>query len=216
MKLFEGLFDGSVATAETLLDGECPPLLPEEAVAVRGAVAGRQREFAFGRFCARVAMSRMGRLGFAVPMGSDRAPIWPAGLVGSITHSKTYCAAAVAAMSDGVRSIGIDLEEATPLERDLEAEICTASERRWLAAKPDVERGLHLKAIFCAKESAYKCQYPVTRQLIGFDAIGIELDVENGTFAATFERDVLPYHAGERLSGRIRFAAGHIATAVVV
>jgi 4'-phosphopantetheinyl transferase EntD len=31
-----------------------------------------------------------------IPMGRDRAPVWPEGVVGSISHSDAFCLAAVA------------------------------------------------------------------------------------------------------------------------
>lgn len=214
--LFDGLLDARIAVAESSIGSATFVLMPEEAVAMRGAVLSRHNEFAAGRHCARVAMAQLGRHGLAVPMGGDRAPIWPNGLVGSISHCGSSCAAAVARAADGFAAIGIDIEAARPLDIDLAEEICTGGEREWLAAMPEAERGLLLAAIFSAKEATYKCQYALTGKLIDFQALSIEFDLEDSRFQARFEIDVLPYKVGDALPGAIRFGAEHITTAVVV
>ncbi|QFY62616.1 4'-phosphopantetheinyl transferase superfamily protein (plasmid) [Rhizobium grahamii] len=214
--LFDGLLDARIAVAESSIGSATFVLMPEETVAMRGAVLSRQNEFAAGRHCARVAMAELGRHGLAVAMGGDRAPIWPDGLVGSISHCGSWCAAAVARIADGFAAIGIDIEAAGPLEIDLAKEICTNGEREWLAAMPEAKRGLLLAAIFSAKEATYKCQYALTGKLIDFQALSIEFDLEDSRFQARFEIDVLPYKVGDTLPGAIRFGAEHITTAVVV
>ena len=51
------------------------------------SVDKRKTEYLAGRWCAREALRILGFDG--IPgMGADRAPIWPGGTVGSITHSK--------------------------------------------------------------------------------------------------------------------------------
>ncbi|MBW2215557.1 MAG: hypothetical protein JRF48_14335 [Deltaproteobacteria bacterium] len=54
-------------------------------------------QFTAGRVCSRIALGRLG-VAATTPVlrGEDRAPIWPPGFVGTITHTDTWCAAAVA------------------------------------------------------------------------------------------------------------------------
>ena len=67
--------------------------LPTE---IREAVAKRQREFLVGRYCAARALAHAGYLGDGwLPLGEDRLPVWPAGWIGSISHSR-FGAVAVA------------------------------------------------------------------------------------------------------------------------
>jgi 4'-phosphopantetheinyl transferase EntD len=152
-------------------------LWPEEADAIAHAIPKRRTEFAAGRSAARTALAELGREPCAIPQGPDRAPLWPAGLTGSIAHCDNCCIAAVA---DGahLRSLGIDIEPATQLASDLTAIICTKQELDWLDRHPDA--GLAAKMIFSAKEAVYKAQYPLTRQIIGFDAVSLTID--NGRF----------------------------------
>src|ERR1700716_1803425 len=74
---------------------------------LRHAVPNRQREFLAGRLCAAQALRCLGADSTHVGMAGDRAPVWPDGVVGSITHSGGFAAAAVAwaATSPGLASI---------------------------------------------------------------------------------------------------------------
>jgi len=138
------------------------------------AIPKRRFEFAAGRRAARQALAELGLPPSAILQEADRAPIWPDGVTGSITHCDTLCIAALAPQHL-YRSLGIDIEPATPLSADLEAVIATPSERRALAALPPAHR-LHMaKQIFCAKEALYKAQYPVTGMRLGFQ--DVELDI---------------------------------------
>lgn len=184
---------------------------PEELAAIPGAVDRRRREFAAGRTAARLALRELGAPAMAVPMGADRAPIWPPGLLGSITHAGTACLAAVAWEGE-MRLVGLDLEEDSPLDTDLLPTVCTPAERAWLAGQMDP--GHWAKLIFSAKECAYKAQYRISRTLFGFDTLHITLDTANRGFSATFQSDVPGFRQGDMLRGR--FATGHglIVTAI--
>lgn len=214
--LFRDLLDPPVCARETGLNCFTSMLFPDEMAAIAGAREIRRREFAGGRACARAALTALGLPAVAIPSGSDRAPIWPRGLVGSISHSPTRCVAAIARQSDGIISIGVDIEESTPLDEVFAADICTRFEKNWLDRQPSGQRGLLLKALFSAKECAYKCQYPLTKTFLGYHAMRIELDADAKSFGAYFEIDVRPFKAGDRLDGRIGFADGHIASAIAL
>lgn len=171
------------------------------------AVPARLREFVAGRHAARAAMRMAGLAEAPVPHGADRAPIWPDGMTGSITHSATDCLA-VAAPLGRLRGIGIDLEPATPLERALWDSILLPEEQLALnRASPD-QRGLLAKTIFCAKEAAYKAQYRLSQTLFGFDAMVITL--QQDSFTATFRNPVPPFRSGTQIAGRIAQKHGHI------
>jgi 4'-phosphopantetheinyl transferase EntD len=144
-----------------------------ESAAVARAIPKRRTEFAAGRSAARAAMAEIGLAARAIPQGNDRAPLWPAGLVGSIAHCDACCIAAVA-MQEHYAALGVDVEPATPLASDLFEVICTPAERAWLDDQPDP--GLMAKVIFSAKEAVYKAQYPLTGKMIGFDAVTLDFD----------------------------------------
>ncbi len=184
-------------------------LLKAEEPLVEGAAQARVEQFTAGRVCARVALGRLG-VASRTPIlrGEDRTPIWPPGFVGSITHTDTWCAAAVA-RADELRSIGIDLEPATPLKEALWRRVCTPRERDWLAGLS--EPGLTGKVLFSAKESVYKCQYPITTQFLGFHAV--ELEIDDGAFRATFQQAAGEFQPGDVMSGRYLVEEGLVASA---
>ncbi len=204
------LFDGRVGLASADPREPCDAY-PEEMAAVKGAVEKRRREFAAGRMAVRLALRELGAPALAVPMGPDRAPVWPAGLVGSITHCDVACLA-VTAWEGEIALLGLDMERDTPLENDLVPEICTEQERAWLAALE--APGQAAKVIFSAKEAVYKAQYPRSRTLIGFDALHVVPDLVGGQFTAEFREGVPGFAAGRRIAGKLAIGHGFILTAV--
>lgn len=190
--------------------GHLYPLMPGEEVP--GSVPARLAEFSAGRHAARVAMAALGQAPSPIPMAADRSPVWPTGVIGSITHSRSACLAAVAA--GGLRGLGLDLEEATPLDRDLWDTVLRPEEQIWLARQPEDLRGLLAKTVFSAKEAAYKAQYAVSGALFGFDALAVVLDGDR--FTATFRQAVPGFAEGAVLQGRWGEAEGHILTVVAL
>lgn len=206
------LLGGSVAVA--LRDPTRDyPLYPEERAAVRGAVAKRLREFSASRAAARAALRQLGAAAAAIPMGADRAPVWPAGIRGSITHAAGVCLAAVA-WERQIRWLGLDAEATDPLERDLIPLICTQQEQAWLARQP--QSGLCAKLIFSAKECAYKAQYPESLQLFGFDTLRIDLDLAEKRFTAVFVQSVPGFTRGTQLQGRFAITHSIVVTGIAV
>jgi 4'-phosphopantetheinyl transferase EntD len=206
------LFPPEVAVA--VLDPRQPQaeLFPEEASAIRSAVESRRREFASGRAAARQAMTALGLAERPVPMAADRAPVWPPDVVGSISHTQSCCAVAVA-RGRHLRSVGLDLEDDTSLDPDLSDEICTPAEIAWLAQQAEAERGRLAKLIFSAKECVYKFQYPLTHRLLGFHDVSVAFDLKGSAFTVAF-RDALPPLDGIRLEGRYRRVSGLLMTGI--
>jgi 4'-phosphopantetheinyl transferase EntD len=164
---------GAVGVACSGIASDTSLLYPEEREAVSRAVPKRQREFATGRTNARLAMARIGETPTAIPSGPDRAPVWPAHLVGSISHTDRACVAVVARRSQ-VGAIGIDLENDAPLEDKLWPIICTPAELAQVASLPIEQRGRQVTRLFSAKEAVYKWQYPLTGCVLGFQQIQLK------------------------------------------
>ena len=217
--LLRALFPAGVAVVETWRPSpwETEPLFAVEAAGLSaGALERRQREFALGRACARRALAALGRPAVTVPVGARREPLWPPGVVGSLTHCATYGAAAVSD-SASILALGIDAEVHAPLSERVIAKICTASERHWLRDAPAT--GIHWPTlIFSAKESVYKAWFPVTRQWLGFLDVDLDLDPEGGTFQARLTVPDTAASAGfpASVTGRFVCLEDLILTAVVV
>jgi 4'-phosphopantetheinyl transferase EntD len=213
---FAGLLDPRIAIAEAPLSGVPADLMADEAVSVAQAVPRRRLEFAMGRACARTAMAALGHARTSLPRGQDRMPIWPDALVGSITHTHTWAAAAVARREDGFAAVGIDLEPANELSDDLWEAICLPGEQAKLAAIADMTPGLAAHVLFCMKEAAFKCQFPLSGAMLDFADLAIDIDAEAGMFSATFQKSAVPFQVDARLVGRFAVSRDHIASAVVM
>ena len=207
--LFHRLLSDDIETEEVDPHSVGGGLLAAERDAIEGAAQTRVEQFTAGRVCSRMALGRLGVAATTpIERGEDRAPVWPPGFIGSISHTDTWCAAAVARAGD-LRSIGIDLEPATPLKEALWRRVCTTDERERLRQRPDP--GLMGKVVFSAKEAVYKCQYPLTTQFLGFHAV--EVDVADGSFRAVFRQESGEFKPGCEMEGRYLVEDGLVATA---
>jgi 4'-phosphopantetheinyl transferase EntD len=186
------------------------PLFPAEAASVTRAVERRRQEFAGGRTCARRALAKLGLEPSPILSGPNREPVWPQGIVGSITHCEGY-RAAVVAFASSLRTIGIDAEIDEPLPADTLRMVATPEEQAWLAWQ---EGPAHRdKLLFCAKESIYKAWFPVEKTWLDFHDVVVTFG-EDATFRARLREgtnDLL-------LSFRGRYAVqdGLIVTTIVV
>lgn len=203
-----GLFDLPVGVGVTIPGQAYPPLMAGEAAPLTRARPARVAEFTAGRHAARLAMRDLGHAPQRVLTAPDRAPVWPPGLVGSISHSAHWCLAVVAEAGT-CRAIGIDIEDDSPLAADLAAEVCSPVER----AESAPFHGA--KGIFCAKEAAFKAQYPLTRALFGFDGLAVRM-TGAGRFDARFTQATSGFSKGDNLPGRIVSVAGHLVTGVAL
>jgi 4'-phosphopantetheinyl transferase EntD len=150
------------------------------------AVPSRRAEFVAGRLCARDALAGLGAPSTTVPRGSDGAPEWPAGFVGSISHTADFAFAAVA-RSAQVRALGLDVERIARFQTTkITRLVTTPAERALFDFSTDM-----LAIVFSAKEAVYKCLYPLLRRVLGFDAI--ELDsIGAGSFSCHPARQLSP------------------------
>ena len=195
------LFSDFVAMAWADPTAPMPRLIGDEVLAVEQVSPARAREFGAGRAAARDAMGLLGQPPRPVLQGEDRAPIWPKGLTGSITHTARDCLAVVTDTPD-IRALGLDMEPATPLESALWPDICTMAEMHWLSSLGPSQRGHFAKIIFSTKEAVYKAQYQISRQFLGFHDLTLTIDLANNRFEATLLADVQGFTPGATLRGR--------------
>ena len=186
---------------------------PEEQAAVAKSVERRRLEHGMVRALARDAMAELGVSPAPVLSGDKREPRWPPGVVGSLTHCRGYCAAAVALGSE-VLGVGIDAEPDEPLRTSLVGRLCHPAEIErldWFHPDPEM-RG---KALFCVKEAIYKVWYPVTGRWLGFLDVDVTSAPSGGFDAAVLVEapDELSTISGrfERADGFVRAAATALA-----
>jgi len=186
--------------------------LPEEQVLLGGAVAARRVEFATARHCARLALRRIGAPDGPILRGPKREPVWPEGIVGSITHCTGYRAAAVAHTAD-MLTIGIDAEPHEAIRDRVVERILRDEERAWVATAP---AGVHWdRLIFSAKESVYKAWFPLAQAWLGFEDASVTIDPVAGTFLARLVIDP-PAGVPTEFPGRYLITDGLVLTAIAI
>ncbi len=164
-------------------------LLPEERALVAGAGPRRLAEFATGRECARVALSRLGTGAAETAVARDArgAPTWPQGVIGSIAHCAGWTGAVVARAGGafpGLRGIGLDAEPRMPLPAGVIDVVASGPERGAVARLTTEAPGIPWETVlFCAKEATYKAWYPRHGVVLDHDAVQVSLSAA-GTFAA--------------------------------
>lgn len=209
------LFEGEVVAEEALPVLELGDLYPEEHAQIARAVDKRKAEYATARVLVRKALARIGAPAAAIVNDDDRCPVWPEGVIGSITHTKGYCGVVVA--KRGVaESVGVDVERDEAVRIELFDKICTTEELSWLETRPEAQRGRLVRTVFSAKEAFYKAQYPLTRQYLGFHDVELMLDVEAGRFTVTLCREAGRFERGVQLEGRVAVADGLIVSALTI
>ncbi len=204
------LLPAAAACRELWGPGDPATLLPEELASVRDFAPMRLREFAGARQCARLALADLGVASAPLLVGVGREPLWPAGITGSITHTAGYCAAAVCRV-DTVVSLGIDAERLVTMDRAEWQALFRPAEIDWLDSLAPQDRLVMACTLFSAKESYFKCQYPLTRRWLEFQ--DVELRFDSSSFFA-LEREP---ERRWRIRGSYGFvgSSGIVATAAV-
>jgi enterobactin synthetase component D len=182
---------GGCSTIASNTSPSLPILLPLP-LSLSKASSKRKTEYLAGRHYAVAALRAAACEDITPPaMGEDRLPQWPAGWLGSITHSNGEAIAAVSRASE-TRLLGIDVETLIdPASVDgiaalvaLEGELslfgsCTASQA--------------LTILFSAKESLYKALYPDTQRFMDFSAARIvAFDASAGSLTLSLTEDWHP------------------------
>ena len=175
-----------------------------EADNVSGMVTKRLNEYTHGRHCAREALRALGESPQAIPTGADRSPQWPAGIVGTITHSGPLAAAAVA-RQNSYAGLGLDIETAEPLDTAAIGMILLPEER-------DNHDASEAKLLFSIKEAVFKCIYPRVRCYVDFQEMRIELDRSAGRYSAVPCCDKFEPALIAGLEGRYVLASDYLAS----
>lgn len=176
--VFSPVLPHHVVFVELGPDTEPEPLHAEEETLLHPrAIADRRRGFRLGRMAARKALRALGIVPVPVLRGANREPLWPGGVVGSITHAAGHAMAAVA-RSGNSGGIGIDLEHRSRYFPGLMDHIAFGEERTRLAGLPDQERATAAMELFSAKESIYKAFFPRVQRFFGFAAADVRVGAD--------------------------------------
>ena len=185
------------------------PVFPEEETLISQAMEKRKGEFRAGRHCAHTAMQKLGGPGRPILRDDKRAPVWPTGFLGSISHTSDFCLAACAS-SEQLVGLGVDVEPLAPLKQGVDRYIHSTAENAFMQSHPHLPERL----IFSAKESLYKCFYPLLKRYVGFHAVEIIVDSINEQFRyrpSNCTTDV-PFPSHLRFYGRFLITTDHLLT----
>jgi enterobactin synthetase component D len=156
------------------------------------AVPKRKIEFLLGRYCATQALNQLSApiaINSAINIAPDRRPLWPPGVVGAITHTDSLVMATVA-YAEHYRGIGIDCERIlTRLQYSQVARQVSSREELDALLNKGIDDLTALTLIFSAKESLFKCVYPLCAVFFDFlDATLVSIDVKTGKAILSLNR----------------------------
>lgn len=187
-------------------------------VTLETAACRRQAEHLAGRWCAHTALDKLGVPAQHIPIGGGRAPLWPDGAVGAISHSASF-AMALVGRSDGYRGIGLDMEAIQSISRaDLLREHVLDSTEITGSQHSGLSFAEWFTVAFSAKESLFKALYPIAKHCFYFlDAHIDALDVVCGYFSMTLKRDLFPHYVeGDSFHGRFALSPAWVVTTLTV
>jgi 4'-phosphopantetheinyl transferase EntD len=168
-------FSGIVIGHRLIALGDEHALMPEELPAFASSVVGVRRASGAARIVARQLLEGFGYADCVLPRSPSGAPIWPAGIVGSLTHDSRVAVAAVG-MRHNFGALGIDVEPAEFLPPELLELVATPQER--LRIDDDPYRG---RLLFAAKEAVYKAVYPLDQIFLDHHDVQINLTERKAT-----------------------------------
>ncbi|MCG8486431.1 MAG: 4'-phosphopantetheinyl transferase superfamily protein [Chromatiales bacterium] len=184
------------------------PLCKEEEQLIEKAVQKRQQEFRAGRHAAHQALDKLSAPWEPLLRDEKRQPLWPTGFVGSISHCRGACVA-VCAKANELASLGIDVEPLEPLPKGVDQYIHTSDDHATMAA----DSALPERLIFSAKESIYKCYYPLIGEHMGFQSVSLSIDADTMSFDfIPSASNTIPFPAELKFHGRFMTSESHLYT----
>jgi phosphopantetheine--protein transferase-like protein len=209
------LFPSCVATACRRIGHNTSDLYPQELELISKAIDKRRHEFAAGRACARAALGAIGHAPMPILQSESRAPLWPSGILGTISHSHTWAGAAVSHTTH-LAGIGLDIETVGRITLNIARKVLTGSESALFENMPAKDRQDFLALLFSAKEAVYKCLSPVVPVHMGFQ----DAEVKKAG-PSCFEVHMSPQisqarPACSRLTGHYFFHNGCVFTGIVL
>ena len=146
----------------------------EELTAVSARNPDRRRASGAARHIARALMAELGCPNMIIGRQPSGAPVWPAGIKGSLAHDQMMAVAAISA-DPLIASVGIDVEAAESLPDELASLVMGPADNFG-----HVNKQIAGRAVFAAKEAVYKATYPLDGLFLDYGDISINLDAARG------------------------------------
>ncbi|WP_281558772.1 4'-phosphopantetheinyl transferase superfamily protein [Thalassomonas sp. RHCl1] len=180
------------------------------------AVNKRQGEYLAGRYAAIQALAELGINTRNIPTGEHRSPVWPEGILASITHTST-AAFCVAASKRAIKYLGIDHENWLKADNVAEIKSSIINEKEEVFLKQsDMSFEQAFTLVFSAKESLFKALYPGVGYYFDFSAAEIiDLNTVNNSLCLRLTETLTPaITAGARFNGQFIFDESAVQTLI--
>jgi len=190
----------------------------EEKISASFGSSKRRAEFSLGRYCAHRALSKFELESVPILRTAEtREPYWPASVRGSITHSEGFAAAAVG-MTKDVSGIGIDLESLSRVvDFNIRRHVCVDKEQEFMESLTAEQASRYLRIIFSAKESIFKCFFPISQTYLSFQDAAIIIDEKKFEFSFVLSKACSGItSAGFQHSGRFSIKDDLLLTSVYI
>lgn len=135
------------------------PVYEEESRYISGAVDRRKMEYSTGRWLARKALEHLGIDPQPIHKGALHQPLWPEGIIGSLTHEMDLCAAVlIRKQRSAYKALGIDIafsEDSFGPASQYATEFLTGHDE--IDSIPGIDKMMDpYLALLCLKESGVK------------------------------------------------------------
>lgn len=164
--MFKGSFE-NIRFLELKVQNYSCNLYEEERSLITKATLKRRNEFSTGRYGIRCLLKSYGINYFPIKCDQKGMPIFPSGIIGSISHSDKKCLMATSTNID-YKSIGIDIEEYSKLDLSLCRYFLHKSEIEFVDSQVAAYQKIMAAIFFSVKEAFYKMQYSITKSYLGF------------------------------------------------
>ncbi|SHH54354.1 4'-phosphopantetheinyl transferase family protein [Marivita hallyeonensis] len=179
------------------------PMPPRIARSIRK----RQMEFLSGRLLAQTAQAQLGLTPQPIDIAESRAPVWPDGVTGSLSHARGRCAAILS--TDTTHHFGIDCEAV------VDGSALTAIQTQTLteADKAFVTTASEATCLFSAKEAVFKALHPQVGRFFGFDAAELAAPIGADSLTLRLTDDLNDgFRAGHLLEVHHQTLESHVLT----
>ncbi|WP_159653223.1 4'-phosphopantetheinyl transferase family protein [Vibrio atypicus] len=175
------------------------------------AVLKRRCEFLAGRACSKRGLLALNHLpALELKVGEHNQPLWPEGIVGSISHCVGHAVAVVGRESVDLLGVGIDIERVVSADLAQQIGDHLLSKPEQNIAQTVFNYQQLVTVVFSAKESIYKAIFPTVNRILGFESVElVKVNAEKGELVfefcfelkQTFNHDITVYyeHWGDEL-----------------
>lgn len=140
---------------------------------IETSVLKRRSEYFSGRYCAINSLRRFNIEASFIRTGINREPLWPEGLIGSISHCSNR---AVAVVEHAARflGVGIDIEDkiSSKIINNVQKQVLSEEEAKIIFYNTEQKEILFTMA-FSLKEAFFKAAYPSVGRYFDFNAVSI-------------------------------------------